>query len=153
MEIKSTLVVINEKEIDSHIGVTPGQTIQPLVGHPERPTDRMRIVLATFAPNTLEKLHWHPVEAFYYIISGRATVRDFEGKEYDVGPGTSIYAPPGIASAHEWEVKETLQLIAVRATTDPTKIMPFTVEKDTKRSYINLDELIRREGVRFKSHY
>ena len=153
MEIKSTLVVINKEEIPPQPGVTEGQSLQPIVGSGDRPTDRIRVALATFEPGTIERLHWHPIEAFYYVISGRAAVRDFEGKEYDAGPGTSIYAPAGIAGAHEWEVSETMQLLSVRASTDSARKMQFTVEKDTNRSYIDLDELIRREGVRFPSHY
>ncbi len=153
MEIKSTLVVVNEREIEPQGGVTTGQTLKPIIGNSERPTDRIRVALATFEPNTIEKLHWHPIEAFYYVISGRATVRDFEGKEYDAGPGTSIYAPAGIAGAHEWEVKEPMQLLSVRASTESARKLQFTVDKETKRSSIDLDELIRRDGVSFKSHY
>lgn len=153
MEIKSTVTVIKESEIESRPGVTDGQTQQPIIGSGDRPSDRIRVALATFEPGTLEKLHWHPIESFYFVISGRATVRDIEGREYDVGPETSIYTPPGIAGAHEWEVTETMRLLSVRGTTDTSKKMQFTVDKDTKRSYIDLDELIRREGVSFESHY
>jgi mannose-6-phosphate isomerase-like protein (cupin superfamily) len=153
MEIKSTLVVVNEREIESQGGVTTGQTLKPIIGNSERPADRIRVALATFEPGTVEALHWHPIEAFYYVISGRATVRDFEGKEYDTGPGTSIYAPAGIAGAHEWEVKEPMQLLSVRASTESARKLQFTVDKETKRSSIDLDELIRRDGVSFKSHY
>jgi mannose-6-phosphate isomerase-like protein (cupin superfamily) len=153
MEIKSSLSVINESEIKSQTGVTSGQTLKPIVGSGDRPSDRIRAALATFEPGTIEKLHWHPIEAFYFVISGRATVRDFEGKEFDAGPGTSIYAPAGIAGAHEWEVRESMQLLSIRASTDSARKMQFTVEKDTKRSYIDLDELIRREGASFESHY
>ena len=70
-----------------------------------------------------------------------------------MGPGCAIYAPPGIAGAHEWEVKEALQILAVRATTESDKKMQFTVDKKTKRSYIDLDELEKRGGISFKSHY
>ncbi len=153
MEIKSTLVVVNEREIEPQGGVTTGQTLKPIIGNSERPADRIRVALATFEPGTIEALHWHPIEAFYYVISGRATVRDFEGKEYDAGPGTSIYAPAGIAGAHEWEVKEPMQLLSVRASTESSRKLQFTVDKETKRSSIELDELIRRDGVSFKSHY
>ena len=55
--------------------------------------------------------------------------------------------------AHEWEVKESLQLVSFRASTDPARKMQFTVDKKTKRSYIELEELARRGGVSFKSHY
>jgi mannose-6-phosphate isomerase-like protein (cupin superfamily) len=124
-----------------------------LVGCPEVPTDRVRVGLATYAPGSIEELHWHPIESYYFVISGHATVRNFEGEEFEVGPGCSIYAPPGIAGAHEWEVKESLQILAVRATTESNKKMQFTVDKETKRSYIDLDELAKRDGISFKSHY
>jgi quercetin dioxygenase-like cupin family protein len=153
MELKSTLKVIDQAGITSQPGVTHGQTMKRLVGCPEVPTDRVRVGFASYEAGTIEELHWHPIEAFYYVLGGHAIVRDIEGKEYDVGPGTAIYAPPGIAGAHEWEVKEGLQLLAVRATTESDRKMQFTVDKNTKRSYIDLDELIRRGGASFKSHY
>lgn len=153
MELKSTLKVIDQAAVKSQAGVTQGQTMKRLVGCPEVPTDRVRVGFASYEPGTIEELHWHPIEAFYYIISGHAIVRDIEGKEYHVGPGTAIYAPPGIAGAHEWEVKESLQLLAVRATTESDRKMQFTVDKKTRRSYIDLDELVKRGGVSFKSHY
>ena len=153
MEVKSTLRVIDQAAVQAQGGVTDGQTLKRLVGHKEEPTDRVRVALATYKAGTLEQLHWHPIEAFYYVISGHATVRNFEGKEYDVGPGTAIYAPAGIAGAHEWEVKESLQLLSVRASTDSARKMQFTVDKSTKRSYIDLEELAKRGGVSFESHY
>ncbi|MPZ43315.1 MAG: hypothetical protein GEV05_07940 [Betaproteobacteria bacterium] len=60
---------------------------------------------------------------------------------------------PGIAGAHEWEVKEGLELIDIRATTETNRKMQFTVDKATRRSYIDLEELAKREGIHFKSHY
>ena len=115
MKVKSTLRVINQKRYKGRRGVTDGQTYQRLVGWPECfTTDRVRIGRATYKPGTYEQLHWHPIEACYYVIAGHATVRDYEGKEYEVEAGSAIYAPPGIAGAHEWEVKEGLTLLAVR---------------------------------------
>jgi len=153
MEVKSTLRVINQADIEGHVGVIPGQSMKRLVGCPEVPTDRVRVGLATYAPGSIEELHWHPIESFYFVISGHATVRNFEGEEFEVGPGCAIYAPPGIAGAHEWEVKEALQILAVRATTESDKKMQFTIDKKTKRSYIDLEELAKRGGISFKSHY
>ena len=154
MELKSTLRVINEKDYPGAPGVTQGQTYKRLVGCPEVvETDRVRLGRASYVPGTYEQLHWHPIEACYYVIAGHATVRDVNGKEYEVGPGSIIYAPPGIAGAHEWEVKEGLELIDIRATTETNRKMQFTVDKATKRSYIDLEELGKREGISFKSHY
>lgn len=153
MDVKSTLKVINKAAVQGQVGVIPGQTMQRLVGCPEVPTDRLRVGYASYRPGSLEELHWHPIEAFYFVISGHATVRDIEGNAFEVGPGTAIYAPPGIAGAHEWEVKEGLEILAVRGTTESDRKMQFTVDKKTKRSYIDLDELAKRGGVSFKSHY
>ena len=154
MELKPTLRVINEKEFPGRRGVTDGQTYQRLIGWPEvQQTDRVRVGRATYKPGTYEQLHWHPIEACYYVISGHATVRDVEGNEYEVSAGSMIYAPPGIAGAHEWEVKEGLTLLAVRGTTESDRKLQFTVDKETKRSYIDLDDLVKRGGVSFKSHY
>ena len=153
MEVKSTLRVIDQADVKARGGVTDGQTLKPIVGFADTPTDRIRIALATYKAGTLEALHWHPIEAFYFVLSGHATVRNIEGREFEVSAGSFIYAPPGIAGAHEWEVKEGLTLLAVRATTESDRKMQFTVDKETKRSYIDLDELAKRGGISFKSHY
>jgi mannose-6-phosphate isomerase-like protein (cupin superfamily) len=153
MDIKTTIKVINQADIQAKPGVTEGQTLKQLVGNADVPTDRIRVAFATYQPGTIEKLHWHPIEALYFIHTGSAIVRDIEGNEYNVGPGTVIYAPPGLAGSHEWEVKESLTLLAVRASTDVTKKFQFTVDKETKRSYIDADELARRGGISFESHY
>ncbi len=154
MEVESTLRVINEADCQGQRGVTEGQTYKRLVGCPEvQATDRIRLGRASYVPGTVEQLHWHPIEACYYVISGHATVRDINGREYEIGPGSIIYAPAGIAGAHEWEVKEGLELLDIRATTETDRKMQFTVDKKTRRSYIDLDELARREAISFKSHY
>jgi mannose-6-phosphate isomerase-like protein (cupin superfamily) len=152
--VKSTLKIVNEADFEGARGVTEGQTYKRLVGCPEVVvTDRVRLGRASYLPGTREQLHWHPIEACYYVISGHATVRDVEGREYEVGPGSILYAPPGIAGAHEWEVKEGLELLDIRATTESNRKMQFTVDRKSMRSYIDLDELTKREGVSFKSHY
>jgi len=72
------------------------------------------------------------------------------GKTYDLSPGTAIYAPPGIAGSHEWEITEPLQLIGFRSTGDGAKMMQFTVDKETKESSIALEYLRRWGGTEFK---
>jgi hypothetical protein len=61
---------------------------------------------------------------------------------YEVGPGSVIYAPPGIAGSHGWEAKEKLQLLVIRATTDPDRIVQITVDESTKESRIKLSQLV-----------
>jgi quercetin dioxygenase-like cupin family protein len=154
VDVKPTLRVINEKDCPGRRGVTDGQTYQRLVGWPEiQKTDRVRLGRATYKPGTYEQLHWHPIEACYYVISGHATVRNFNGEEFEVSAGSIIYAPAGIAGAHEWEVKESLELLDIRATNETEKKIQYTVDKETKRSYIDLEDLAYREAISFKSHY
>ncbi|HUF82565.1 MAG TPA: cupin domain-containing protein [Burkholderiales bacterium] len=154
MKVKSTLKVIHQKKYKGRRGVTAGQSYQRLVGWPEVfMTDRVRLGRATYKPGTYEQLHWHPIEACYYVISGHATVRDINGKEYPVSAGSIIYAPPGIAGAHEWEVKESLELLDIRATNETNRKIQYTVDKKTKRSYIDLKDLAYRDAISFKSHY
>ena len=91
MELKATLQVLNQADYPGKRGVTDGQTYQRLVGWPEvNTTDRVRLGRATYAPGTYEQLHWHPIEACYYVIAGSATVRNVEGHEFEVGPGSMI---------------------------------------------------------------
>ena len=154
MEIESTLRVINESQVKKMPGVVQGQTVQPLVGVPDFPSERVRVAVATFQPGVHEELHWHAIEVFYYVMSGSAIVRDYHGKEYPVGPGSAIYAPAGIAGSHEWQIGEKgLQLLSIRATLEGHKRMQFTVDRETRRSYIELDELAKMDGVSFRSHY
>ena len=145
MEVKSTLTVINQADCPGRRGVTDGQTYQRMIGWPEiKETDRVRLGRATYKPGTYEQLHWHPIEACYYVISGHATVRNFEGKEFEVGPGSIIYAPAGIAGAHEWEVKESLQILTIKATNDPERAIQFNFDKTTMDCSATLEYLVAR---------
>lgn len=142
MELKSTLRVFNKTDVPAGPGVVPGHRTKRLAGTPDYPSERIRAMLASFEPGTVEHLHWHLVEAFYYVISGRAIVRDIEGRTHNVGPGYVLYAPPGISGAHGWEATERLQLLVIRATTDPERIFQITVDESTKESKIKFDQLV-----------
>ena len=150
MELKSTLKVFNEADLPSSPGIAQGQTTKRLAGNAEHPSERIGAIIATFKPGALEHLHWHLVESFHYIISGRGILRDIEGNSYEVGPGSVVYAPPGLLGSHEWEIIEQLQMISVKATTDPEKIIQFTVDKSTMESKADLDYLIKRGAADLK---
>jgi mannose-6-phosphate isomerase-like protein (cupin superfamily) len=150
MEMKSTLRVFHEAEVPAAPGVTEGQTLKQIAGSAAHPTERITVRLASFQPGTHENLHWHLIEAFYYVISGRAVMKDIEGKTYEIGPGSVVYAPPGIAAAPSWEIKEALQLVSVRATTDSEKTIQFDVDPTTKGSSIALKDLVKRQATNFK---
>ena len=154
MKVKPTLRIVKASKVKKRPGIVKGQVLQPLVGVPEFPSERVRAAIATFKPGVHELLHWHPIEVFYYVISGSAIVRDYEGKEYRVEAGASIYAPAGIAGSHEWQVGKTgLQLLSIRATRAGHRRMQFTVDRKSKRSYIELHELEAMDALDFKSHY
>ncbi len=152
-ELKSTLRVLNEADLESKPAEHPGQTRKNLVGNEERPSERLHVSLASFNPGAKAPLHWHLVEAVYYVISGRAVMEDIEGKVYEIGPGSTIYYPAGIAGSHSWDIKERLQLISIRATRDPEKLIQFRVDKSTRDSLVELDRLIRHAATNFKSLY
>jgi mannose-6-phosphate isomerase-like protein (cupin superfamily) len=153
MEIKSTLKVYNESELTSFPGVVQGQIQKQLVGDAAHPSERITVRTASFPAGIHERLHWHLIEAFYYVISGKAVMKDIEGTTYDIGPGSVIYAPPGIAASHSWDIKEPLKLIAVRGTTDPEKSVQFDVDPVTKESSASIEHLTRKQAINFKSLY
>jgi len=150
MELKSTLKVFNESDVPSAPGIAQGQEIKRLAGSADHPSERISVVLASFKAGTHENLHWHLVEVFYYVISGRAVMTDIEGKTHDIGPGSIVYATPGIAGSHSWDIKEPLQLIAVRATADPEKNIQFDVDLATGQSSVSIDYLAERQATSFQ---
>ena len=157
-KLKSTLRVFNEADLEdsgskSGVEVEGIRTRKVLVGNDKRPSERLRVHLNIFKAGSRVPVHWHLIEALYYVISGRAVVEDIEGKKYDIGPGSTIYYPAGIAAAHGWEVKEEMQLISIRATADPAKCVQFSVDKSTMESSIKFDDLVRVMGPTFKSLY
>ena len=126
--------------------MTRGQTLKPIVGHDERPTDRVRTALATYEPGTVEQLRWHPIEAYYFVISGRAIVRDLEGNEYRSRARHLDLCAAGHRGGARMGNHGATRLLSVRASTDATRKLQFTVDKKPRRSYIDLDELARRGG-------
>jgi mannose-6-phosphate isomerase-like protein (cupin superfamily) len=151
MQIKSTLNIFNEATLPAVAGAAgSGHILKRLAGSADHPSERLTVSLATFDAGTHEMLHWHLIEAFYYVISGRAVMKDIEGRSYDIGPGTVVYASPGIAAAHSWEIKEKLQLLSVRATADSQKIIQFDVDPETKESTMSIGRLLARDATTFK---
>lgn len=143
-QIKSALRVFNQSTVPVSPGVVDGLLIKKLAGCAEQPSERISVGLATFAPGTHEHLHWHLIETFHYILSGCGVVRDIEGNSFDVGPGDVVYGPPGMTGSHEWEVKETLQLLTIKATNEPEKAIQFNIDRSTMQSSAELAYLVDR---------
>ena len=123
-KIKPTLRIVNKKQVKDTPGAIKGQTVRPLCGSKQFPSERIRVGHAKFGPNLHEHLHWHP-----------------------------IYAPAGLAGSHEWQVKDGLELLSIRATTDGHRRMQFTVDRATGVSSIDMHELTRMDAFDFESHY
>jgi mannose-6-phosphate isomerase-like protein (cupin superfamily) len=153
MELKSALQVFNQARVPTSPGVIDGLTIRKLAGSDEHPSERISVGLATFGPGTHEHLHWHLIETFHYIVAGRGIVRDLEGNSYEVGPGDVVYGPPGIRGAHEWEVRESLQLLTIKATNAPERAIQFSIDRATKESKADLDYLVERGAGDMKESF
>jgi uncharacterized cupin superfamily protein len=144
MELKAALQVFNQASVPTSPGVIEGLTIRKLAGSTEHPSERISVGLATFGPGTHEHLHWHLIETFHYIVAGHGIVRDLQGNSYEVGPGDVVYGPPGIRGAHEWEVRETLQLLTIKATNAAERAIQFTIDRAQGECKAELGYLIER---------
>ena len=153
MDVKSTLRVINQAQVTEIPGVVGGQTLRPIVGCPEFPSERIRVAVATFKAGTHEHLHWHLIETFHYVVAGKGIVRDIEGNVYNVGPGDVVYGPPGMRGSHEWEVKEMLQILTIKGTVDPERAIQFNIDRSTMESSASLDYLVGRGVADMKDSF
>jgi hypothetical protein len=46
-----------------------------------------------------------------------------------------------------------MQILVIRATKDPERLLQFIVDKKTKKSTIDFDALVKHGGAEFKSMY
>lgn len=152
-KIKSNLSIFSSKEVGSFKAFIPGLTIQVLAGDDKHPSERIGVALATFEPGTHELLHWHFIETFHFVISGNAIVKNFEGKSTKVTVGDVVYAPPGMEGAHEWIVKESLQVLSVRATNEPALGTQFEIDRKTGQSTAEFGYLVKRGIAEMKKSF
>ena len=153
MKVKSDLKVFNESTVPVSPGVVRGLTIRKLAGSVEHPSERISVGLATFGPGTHEHLHWHLIETFHYVVSGKGIVRDIEGNTYDVGPGDVIYGPPGMHGSHEWEVKDMLTILTIKGTNAPERAIQFNIDRATMESKAELSYLVERGAANLKESF
>jgi mannose-6-phosphate isomerase-like protein (cupin superfamily) len=144
MTLKSALKVFTQSEVPQSPGVIDGLLIRKLAGSALHPSERINVGLARFAAGTHEHLHWHLIETFHYVLSGSAIVRDIEGHSVQVGPGDVVYGPPGLRGAHEWEVKEALELLTIKSTNDPERAIQFNIDDAKQSAGAELQYLIER---------
>ena len=151
--VKSALQVFSQSSVKESPGVIPGLVIRKLSGTTEHPSERINVGVATFGPGTHEHLHWHLIETFHYILAGKGIVRDIEGNEREVGPGDVVYGPPGLRGSHEWEVKESLQLLTIKATNDAERAIQFNFDRKTMDCSATLDYLVERGAADMKESF
>ena len=152
-KITSTLQVFNQSGVPEVPGVITGIMLKKLSGSAEHPSERISVGIATFAPGTHEHLHWHLIETFHYVVAGKAIVRDIEGNEFNVGPGDVVYGPPGLRGSHEWEVKESLQILTIKATNDTARAIQFNFDKTTMDCSATLEYLVARGAADMKQSF
>ena len=75
-KIKPTMRIVSRHKVKDTPGIIKGQTVRPLCGAKQVPSERIRVGLAQFKPNLHEHLHLHPIEVFYYVLKGSAVVHD-----------------------------------------------------------------------------
>ena len=91
-----------------------------------------------------------PIEALLLRASGHATVRDYKAT-IRIRGGTAIYAPAGLAALTNGGERRAKRCSpCARHESDGRCIHRLQV---TKRSFIDLDELVKRGGASFTSHY
>lgn len=64
------------------------------------PTNFIRSGLFTIEPGGELGMHYHDCEEVQHVISGYGTLRDSEGKEHPLRPGTTFYCHAGPKGAH-----------------------------------------------------
>jgi mannose-6-phosphate isomerase-like protein (cupin superfamily) len=153
MDLKPALQVFNQSSVPTSPGVIDGLTIRKLAGSEAHPSERISVGLATFGPGTHEHLHWHLIETFHYVVAGRGIVRDLTGNSFEVGPGDVVYGPPGLRGAHEWEVRETLQLLTIKATCAPERAIQFNIDRKTMECKAELAYLVERGAGDMKESF
>ena len=129
VEFASTLQVFDQANVKETRGVVDGQTLRPLIGCPDRPSERVRVAVANFKAGTHEHLHWHAIEVFYYVMAGSAIVRDYHGKEFPVHAGSAIYAPAVLLLLVVTVISATKGIPGATFMRDPVQVMgaPFSM--------------------------
>ena len=78
--LKSRVRSINEANVEGKLGEYG--TSKQLVGGTDIPTERLSIGVTSFKAGDRAPFHFHLHERVYYMISGRAILRDIEGLSY-----------------------------------------------------------------------
>lgn len=103
-----------------HYETVPAETMEGLEGVSIRwaigenvgaPNFTLRVI--EVEPGAATPYHEHPWEHEAFILKGEATLRDAQGKETEVGPGTCVYVAPDESHCFMNEGEEVLRLICV----------------------------------------
>ena len=64
-----------------------------------------------------------------------------------------VYGPPGLKGSHEWEVKESLQILTIKATNDAARAIQFNFDKTTMDCSATLEYLVTRGAADMKESF
>jgi mannose-6-phosphate isomerase-like protein (cupin superfamily) len=152
-KMKSSLVIINESDVEARPAPRhSGMTVKRLIGAgTPHATERVYTIIAGYKAGGEERLHWHLCEHAYFILEGNGVLKDIEGNEIGLSPGTLIYCPAGIAGAHAWKSETGMRLIALGVWNDTVQIPQFDVDEKTGVSSLEPKYLIDAGLTKFKS--
>lgn len=75
-------------------------------------------MINTTNADTIGDEHTHDMEQCTYVLEGKGKYYQ-EGQEYDIGPGTAIYSPPGISHRLDVTGEEAMTYVVVYARPGP----------------------------------
>lgn len=145
-QLKTTLNFQQVQDVKAQPGQAgKGHMVKRLIGGHVTPTERVEYLWNEYEIGVREPLHWHLTEMAYYVVSGKAVLRDIRGKTYELTPDTLVYAPAGIAGSHSFEAKTKLEMLElnVYAGIDGPNMPWILVDEKTKMSTIEFDNILK----------
>lgn len=91
-----------------------GGTYHILIDEPTTGARAFSLLVNEIRPGFVGREHSHDVEHGMYFIRGRGRFT-LNGKEYPVGPGTAVFAPPQVPHSLACEGDEALQYVVIYA--------------------------------------
>ena len=66
-----------------------------------------------FEPGGHTSVHQHPEEHEIFVLEGEVTVVDDKGKEYQLGPGNTLYIPPNELHQFKNATQDVMKMICL----------------------------------------
>lgn len=125
------LSVVNTREVRGVMVPKPYERLLKVCMSPEDGRSKdFTLLVSIISPSSGTNYHSHEESGeLIYVVSGygKATV---EGKEFDVGADTAIYAPLGVRHMIRNDSDETMKLVCVFVPPLPPQYVERAAEKD-----------------------